>query len=133
MISPPSTTRCDLHLHSAASLTSGEWFSEYFSAPESYADPLRQYELCKARGMTLVTLTDHDTIDGGMRLLGFADFFLSVEVSTRFPENDCAIHVLAYNVTPDQHDELQRRRESIYDVCEFLRSESLAYSLPHPL
>lgn len=133
MISPPSTTRCDLHLHSAASLTSGEWFSEYFSAPESYADPLRQYELCKARGMTLVTLTDHDTIDGGVQLLGFADFFSSVEVSTRFPENDCAIHVLVYNVTPDQHYELQRRRESVYDVSEFLRSEGLAYSLPHPL
>ena len=61
-------TRCDLHLHSAASLTTGQWFSQYFQAPESYADPLRQYELCKSRGMTLVTLTDHDTIDGGLRI-----------------------------------------------------------------
>jgi glycosyltransferase involved in cell wall biosynthesis len=133
MISPPSTTRCDLHLHSAASLTSGEWFSEYFYAPESYADPLRQYELCKARGMTLVTLTDHDTIEGGVQLLGHPDFFLSVEVSTRFPENDCAIHVLVYNITPEQHTELQRRRDSVYDVSDFLRKEGLAYSLPHPL
>lgn len=130
---PTPVTRCDLHLHSAASLTSGEWFSEYFSAPESYADPARQYELCKARGMTLVTLTDHDTIDGGLQLIERPDFFLSVEVSTRFPENGCAIHVLAYDITPAQHAELQRRRGSVYDVSSYLRSEGLAHSLPHPL
>ena len=130
---PSVATRCDLHLHSAASLSSGEWFSEYFHAPESYAEPQRQYELCKARGMTLVTLTDHDTIDGGLQLVGHSDFFLSVEVSTKFPENDCAIHVLAYNVTPDQHAELQRRRASVYDVSSYLRAECLAHTLPHPL
>jgi glycosyltransferase involved in cell wall biosynthesis len=114
-------------------LTTGQWFSQYFQAPESYADPLRQYELCKARGMTLVTLTDHDNIDGGLQLIGRPDFFLSVEVSTRFPENDCAIHVLVYNITPAQHVELQRRRESVYDVSSYLRGEGLAYTLPHPL
>jgi glycosyltransferase involved in cell wall biosynthesis len=133
MNSSSETTRCDLHLHSAASLTTGQWFSNYFQAPESYADPLRQYELCKARGMTLVTLTDHDTIDGGLQLIERPDFFLSVEVSTRFPENDCAVHVLVWNITPTQHDELQRRRKSVYDVSDYLRSEALAYCLPHPL
>ena len=127
------TTRCDLHLHSSASLTTGQWFSQYFQAPESYADPLRQYELCKTRGMTLVTLTDHDSIEGGLQLFGRPDFFLSVEVSTRFPENDCAIHVLVFNLTPKQHTQLQRRRDSVYKVSSYLRSEGLAHSLPHPL
>jgi len=133
MTMPSPTTRCDLHLHSSASLTTGQWFSQYFQAPESYVDPLRQYELCKARGMTLVTLTDHDTIAGGLKLLGRPDFFLSVEVSTRFPENDCAVHVLVYDITPAQHVELQRRRHSVYEVSSYLRSESLAHVLPHPL
>jgi glycosyltransferase involved in cell wall biosynthesis len=128
-----STTRCDLHLHSSASLTTGQWFSQYFQAPESYADPLRQYELCKTRGMTLVTLTDHDSIEGGLQLMGHRDFFLSVEVSTRFPENDCAVHVLVFNLTPKQHTQLQRRRDSVYKVSSYLRSEGLAHSLPHPL
>ena len=83
--------------------------------------------------MTLVTLTDHDTIEGGLQLIGRPDFFLSVEVSTRFPENDCAIHVLVYDLTPKQHGQLQRRRASVYEVSKYLRSEGLAYSLPHPL
>jgi glycosyltransferase involved in cell wall biosynthesis len=127
------TTRCDLHLHSAASLTTRQWFSEYFDAPESYADPLRQYELCRARGMDLVTLTDHDSIEGGLLLVDRPDFFLSVEVSTRFPENDCAVHVLVYNITPAQHRKLQRLRDSVFGVVDFIRSEGLAYALPHPL
>jgi hypothetical protein len=127
------TTRCDLHLHSDASLTTGQWFSRYFSAPESYADPLRQYDLCKSRGMTLVTLTDHDGIEGGLRLLDRPDFFLSVEVSTRFPDTGCAIHVLVWNVTPSQHHELQRLRDNIYDVTAYLRQQGLAHGLPHPL
>jgi glycosyltransferase involved in cell wall biosynthesis len=128
-----TTTRCDLHLHSAASLTTRQWFSEYFDAPESYADPLRQYELCKARGMDLVTFTDHDSIEGGLLLAGRPDFFLSVEVSTRFPDNDCAVHVLVYNVTPEQHLELQRLRDSVFDVVAFVRREGLPHVLPHPL
>ena len=128
-----STTRCDLHLHSSASLTTGQWFSQYFQAPESYADPHRQYELCKRRGMTLVTLTDHDSIEGGLQLVGHSDFFLSVEVSTRFPENDCAVHVLVFDLTPRQHAQLQGRRESVYEVSRYLRGEGLAHSLPHPL
>ncbi len=128
-----ATTRCDLHLHSSASLTTGQWFSQYFQAPESYADPIRQYELCKSRGMSLVTLTDHDSIEGGLKLIGRPDFFLSVEVSTKFPENDCAIHVLVFGIAPRQHAELQQRRSSVYEVSKYLRSERLAHSLPHPL
>jgi glycosyltransferase involved in cell wall biosynthesis len=131
--SPAPTTRCDLHLHSAASLTTRQWFSEYFAAPESYADPLRQYELCKARGMDLVTLTDHDSIEGGLLLVDRPDFFLSVEVSTRFPDNDCAVHVLVYNVTPAQHRKLQHLRDSVFNVVEFIRHEALPHALPHPL
>jgi glycosyltransferase involved in cell wall biosynthesis len=126
-------TRCDLHLHSDASLTTGEWFSQYFGCPESYADPLDQYELCKSRGMTLVTLTDHDSIEGGLRLIGKPDFFLSEEVTTRFPENDCQIHVLAWNITLAQHEELQRRREDVYALSRYLRSERLAHALAHPM
>jgi glycosyltransferase involved in cell wall biosynthesis len=114
-------------------LTTGEWFSEYFGCPESYAGPLEQYELCKARGMTLVTLTDHDSIEGGLQLVARPDFFLSEEVTTRFPENDCQIHVLVWNITPAQHLELQRLRQDVYALSRYLRAERLAHALAHPM
>jgi glycosyltransferase involved in cell wall biosynthesis len=128
-----NATRCDLHLHSSASLGNDEWYSRYFGCPESYADPVRQYELCKARGMSLVTLTDHDTLAGGLQLIDRPDFFLSEEVTTTFPENGCVMHVLAWNVTQGQHDEIQARREDIYRLSEYLSRENIAHGLAHPL
>jgi glycosyltransferase involved in cell wall biosynthesis len=119
-------------MHSAASVMNDEWYTRLFGCPESYADPVRQYELCKARGMTLVTLTDHDSIAGGLRLRDRPDFFLSEEVTTRFPENDCVMHVLVWNITEAQHEELQRVRGNIYALVSYLRTNKLAHALAHP-
>jgi glycosyltransferase involved in cell wall biosynthesis len=126
-------TRCDLHLHSSASVSTGEWYSRYFACPESYADPVQQYEQCKARGMSLVTLTDHDSIEGGLQLLDRPDFFLSEEVTTVFPENGCVMHVLVWGITPAQHEEMQRVRRNVYELSSYLRAEGLAHALAHPM
>jgi glycosyltransferase involved in cell wall biosynthesis len=126
-------TRCDLHLHSSASIGNDEWYTRVFGCPESYADPLRQYELCKERGMSLVTLTDHDTIDGGLTLVDRPDFFLSEEITTVFPENGCVMHVLAWHITPGQHEEIQAHRSNIYRLCEYLNRAGIAHGLAHPL
>ena len=126
-------TACDLHLHSTASAANDEWYSLSFGCPESYAEPEQQYRLCKARGMDLVTLTDHDTIAGGLTLLHHPDFFLSEEISTRFPEDGAVVHVLAWNLTVDQHDRIQAARANVYHLVELLRSERIAHACAHPL
>ncbi len=126
-------TRCDLHLHSSASIGNDEWYTRFFGCPESYASPLKQYELCKERGMTLVTLTDHDTIGGGLELIDRPDFFLSEEITATFPENGCVMHVLAWNITPAQHENIQERRRDIYRLSEYLSREGIAHGLAHPL
>src|SRR3954447_10111488 len=126
------TTRCDLHLHSAASVGNDEWYTRFFGCPESYADPVRQYELCKARGMNLVTLTDHDTIAGGLQLIDRPDFFLSEEVTARFPETGCLAHVLVWDITPAEHEEIQAVRSDIYALVDYLRPRRIAHALAHP-
>jgi glycosyltransferase involved in cell wall biosynthesis len=110
-----------------------EWYSRVFGCPESYAAPARQYELCKARGMSLVTLTDHDTVAGGLTLIDRPDFFLSEEITTVFPENGCVMHVLAWNITEAHHEQIQARRGNIYDLCDYLNREAIAHGLAHPL
>ncbi len=124
---------CDLHLHSTASTTNDEWYALNFGCPESYATPAEQYALCKRRGMSLVTLTDHDTIDGGLQLLDRPDFFLSEEITTRFPADGCAIHVLAWNISPSQHDRIQAARDNVYNLVDLLRCEQIAHACAHPL
>ncbi len=114
-------------------MTDAEWYGRYFNCPESYVDPLAQYDLCKARGMDLVTLTDHDTLAGGLKLLEKPDFFLSEEVTARFPENGCVMHVLAWNINPDQHGAIQERRHNVYSLTDYLQDQGIAYGLAHPL
>ena len=126
-------SRCDLHLHSTASAANDEWYSREFGCPESFAAPHEQYALCKARGMSLVTLTDHDTIAGGLQLVDRPDFFLSEEVSAVFPEDGCQIHILAWNITIAQHDKLQAARPSVYAVVDVLRRENITHACAHPL
>jgi glycosyltransferase involved in cell wall biosynthesis len=128
-----TATRCDLHLHSAASIGNDEWYTRLFGCPESFAAPVQQYELCKARGMSLVTLTDHDTIAGGLELIDRPDFFLSEEITAVFPENGCIMHVLAWNITQAEHEEIQSRRRDIYRLCEYLDRAGIAHGLAHPL
>jgi glycosyltransferase involved in cell wall biosynthesis len=124
---------CDLHLHSTASSANDEWYSREFGCPESFAEPREQYARCKARGMSLVTLTDHDTIAGGLQLVDRPDFFLSEEVSAEFPEDGCQIHILAWNITSAQHDKLQAARPSVYAVVDVLRRERITHACAHPL
>ena len=47
---------------------------------ESYNDPMDVYDRLKGRGMSMVTVTDHDSIDAAEALRGYPDFFLSEEV-----------------------------------------------------
>jgi membrane-associated phospholipid phosphatase len=72
--------RCDLHVHS--------WYSGRADVPvlghvgrECYSDPGDVYEHARRRGMDLVTLTDHDSIEGALRLAHLPATFVSEEVT----------------------------------------------------
>src|SRR5262245_46313776 len=110
--------RVDLHLHSYASNVTMFYAANMFSIPESYSEPRKLYDLLRKRGMSLVTLTDHNTIDGVRELLGagLPDVFVSAEMSCRFPEDGCTIHVTIANVTEAQFAEVQRLRPNVYEV-----------------
>src|SRR5262249_51646308 len=92
--------RVDFHIHSYASNITDYYASNSLAIPESYSDPLENYRLLKARGMDLVTLTDHNSIDGVRVMLdaGLPDVFISAEMTTTFPEDGCNIHVTAANL-----------------------------------
>ena len=85
--------------------------------------------------MDLVTLADHDTIEGALELCSRhpGDTFASVEVSARFPEDGCIVHVIALAVSEDQHRELQRLRRNIYEVAAYLEHAAIAHFWCHPL
>ncbi|MDP9146802.1 MAG: PHP domain-containing protein [Acidobacteriota bacterium] len=121
--------RCDLHVHS---LESG-----MFNAPglsricrESYTDPTEVYGCLKRRGMSIVTITDHDSIDGAEVLRKHRDFFLSEEVTVRMPSGT-EMHMGVYGISDRDHVEIQRRRDDFVSLLMFLTERGLFYSANH--
>jgi glycosyltransferase involved in cell wall biosynthesis/predicted metal-dependent phosphoesterase TrpH len=125
--------RCDLHVHSTHSTDSGNYALRRARLGESYTQPERVYRVCKARGMGPVTISDHNTVEGALRIAHEPDAFLSVEVTTRFPEDEVPLHVLVWNLTEEDHRDLQPFRPSVYELVAFLRERGLAHALAHPL
>ena len=83
--SDPTLKRADLHCHSRYSIF------KYFkraNTRDCYNAPEDVYRIAKERGMSYVTLTDHDSIDGCLYLLNkwpeMTDFFIGEEVETYF-------------------------------------------------
>ena len=124
--------KADLHLHSRHSERAPEWLFRRAGLPDSYSEPVALYEKLRARGMDLVTITDHNRIDGCLEIAARPGVFLSEQVSTRFPDDRCEVHVLVWGITEAQHRELQSARASIFDLQKYLAVQNLAHAVAHP-
>ncbi len=132
MLEDPSLRRADLHCHSRFSVF------KYFrraNTRDCYNPPEDVYRLAKERGMSFVTLTDHDSIDGALYLLNkhpdLNDFFIGEEVETYFPETGQRIHVGVWGLNEAQHREIQRLRPNIRELVPYMKSERLIFGINH--
>src|SRR5271154_2275972 len=121
--------RCDLHVHT---IHSGMCTVPVLDriCRESYNDPEEVYETLKRRGMELVTVTDHDSIDAVERLRRYPDFFLSEEVSCR-TSSGTYLHIGVYGVEERDHIQMQRRAEDFPSLLAYLRERRLLFSVNH--
>lgn len=128
----PDTQRIDLHVHSKYAGRFNPAVLKTLEVDESYTEPKDLYERLLRREMSLVTITDHDSIQGCLEIAHLPYTFISEEVSARFPDNGAIIHVLTYGITEAQHDELQRLRRNVYELVEYIRQQDILHSLAHP-
>ena len=125
--------RVDLHVHSRFSDRPSEWILRRVGSPECFSEPEEVHRACLARGMQLVTLTDHDTIDGALSIAHLPGTFLSCEVTAAFPEDGCELHLLVWGIDEAQHREIQRLRRSLYELRDYLLAERVPCSVAHAL
>lgn len=125
--------KIDLHVHSKYSVRPSQWVLQKLGCHECYTEPEALYRLAKQQGLTKVTITDHNTLNGVLEIAHLPDTFLSEEVTAYFPEDGCKVHVLVYHLTVAQHQEIQKLRENIVDLVHYLRQEGLPHVLAHPL
>jgi len=125
--------RADLHVHSHYSKHPSEWILQRLGASESYTPIETIYRLAKEQGNTFVTITDHNTIEGAIELckLHPDDCFISTEATAYFPEDGCKVHILCYDITQTQFAVIQRARDNIYNLRDYLRQENIACSVAH--
>jgi hypothetical protein len=124
--------KADLHVHSRHSTRPSQWFLQKIGCPESFTDPLQLYHIARRRGMTLVTITDHNKIDGALEIAHLPGTFVSEEVTAYFPEDGCKVHVLAYRITEAQHADIQKLRENIFELVRYLKDAAIPCALAHP-
>jgi len=122
-------------VHSCHSTQSGNL--KFLKSRDCYSKPADVYRVAKSRGMDVVTITDHDSISGCLEFLdrhpGASDFFMSEEVSCRFPVADIEVHFGVYGMTEQLHRELQPLRGDAFDVAAALREAGVFFSLNHLL
>jgi glycosyltransferase involved in cell wall biosynthesis len=127
-----SGLKIDLHVHSKCSTRPSQWILQKLNCPESFTQPLKLREIARARGMDLVTISDHNTISGALEIAHLDDVFISEEVTTYFPEDQCKLHVLALDINESQHEDISRARSSVYDLVAYLNAQKICHILAHP-
>ena len=121
--------RCDLHVHTFHSGMSTLPLVGRFCR-ESYSPPEAVYEKVKQQGMDLVTVTDHDSIEASECLRQHRDFFVSEEITCRMPSGT-ELHVAAYDISEQQHLEIQRRRDDLHRLVAYLEEQRIVCSVQH--
>jgi predicted metal-dependent phosphoesterase TrpH len=126
--------RCDLHLHTRYSA----WKRlKIIRARDSYSEPVEVFDRARVAGMDFVAITDHESIEGALRLLdarpgNAAEIIIGEEVETHFPDTGQWIHINVFGLDEATHAEVQRLRPNVYDLVTCLRERGLLHVLNHP-
>ena len=128
----PTLKRADLHCHTRFSVF------KYFkraNTRDCYNAPEDVYRIAKERGMSYVTFTDHDSIDGALyfrnKYPDVKDFFIGEEVETKFPDTGQRIHVGVWGLTEEQHREVQRLRPNIRELVPYMKQQKMLFGINH--
>jgi len=125
--------RVDLHVHSKYSKRPSAWVLKKIGCPESFTEPQDIYRIALARGMTHVTISDHNRIEGALAIAHLPRTFISEEITTYFPEDRCKLHVLALDITERQHADIQQCRDNVFYLVDYLRAQGIVHVVAHPL
>lgn len=125
--------RADLHVHSKHANRPTNFFLKKLQAPESLTEPEAAYRLAKRRGMDFFTLTDPDTLTGCLELSHYPDVFSSCETTVVFPEDDCKIRLLLYDLNEAQLQQVLSYRGNIFSVRDYLLAEDIFHVVATPL
>lgn len=122
--------KLDAHVHTTHSGKATVFPFNHF-VRESYNTPDGVYATAKKRGMDLVIITDHDQISGALALGDREDVLVGCEVTAEWPDIDLCVHINVFDITPAQHEEIQRLRFDVRQLMPYLNQQGIYSSLNH--
>src|SRR5262245_15988236 len=125
-----SWMRCDLHVHTKRSGPVGLPLLRHLGR-ESYSEPIEVYWTALRRGMDLVTITDHDTIDGALEIAHLPRVFVSEEVTCGLPQGR-RLHLGVFDIDARHHAAIQARTDDAEALFAHLAEQRLPFCLNHP-
>jgi predicted metal-dependent phosphoesterase TrpH len=122
--------RCDLHVHSTRS---GRVDLPLLShlGNECYSTPQAIYDRCHSVGMDLVTITDHDTIEGALDIAGQPGTFVSEEVTVCLP-GERRLHVGVLDIDERQHARITDLRQDAEAFFAYCAEQRIPACVNHP-
>src|SRR5204862_189972 len=107
----------------------------FLRSRDCYSRPIDVYRRAKSRGMNLIAITDHDSIDGALELAAGvenpAEVIIGEEVSC--VHGDIQVHLGVYGMTEALHREIQPLRGNAFELIACLRAAGVFFSLNHLL
>ncbi len=126
--------KADLHVHSYHSGYASQL--RFLRSRECYSSPDAVYRTARARGMDLVCLTDHDTLDGCLEFLNrnpdADDFIAGEEIECRVPDAPALrVHLGALGMTEPVHRAIQPLRDDVFAAAAYLRQQEVLFAVNH--
>ena len=125
--------RADMHVHTCYSRYNDN--IAFLGARDCYSTPEQVYAKAKARGMDLVAITDHDSIEGALALVeatrNAPDVIVGEEVSCWYPNGSFQVHLGVYGMTEALHRDIQPLRRNVVDVIACLQQAGVFFCLNH--
>jgi hypothetical protein len=81
--------------------------------------------------MDLVTITDHDSIDGALEIAHHPDVIIGCEVTAVFANDGFPVHLGVLDISEEQHCEIQKLRPDIRELMPYLRQQGIFTVLNH--
>jgi predicted metal-dependent phosphoesterase TrpH len=130
----PGIMKADLHVHTYHSGYSSQL--PWLRSRECYSDPDEVYRVARARGMDLVCITDHDTLDGCLEFLDAHpdadDFIIGEEIECLVPDVPrLRVHLGVLGLTERIHREIQPLRSNVFEAAAFLRRHDVLFAVNH--
>lgn len=85
---------------------------------------------CDLSVQTVVTVTDHDSIESSERLRRRFDVFLSEEVTCHISRGT-ELQVGVYDIQERDHIEIQRRRDDLPSLFAYLNEREIRFAINH--